>query len=477
MMRRVWTAASGLALLCLFAPAMPVGAEEAPSGELTAAEEEQAAGDEAADAVALPPATIGALTLQPTLAAGVAYFTQSNSWYGRSTANLGRNSDDWWEGSITPGLGAVLDLGDAGRFGGRVSIVGALTRGVDAAGTNVDDDTPTDAALDEAWLSWNSGPLLADSLGEDAVELSGGRQPFELGTGFLIWQGATNGGDRGAYWLAPREAYELAGVAKVESHGLIGRAFYLEPDDDPGTDTKLVGLDLEYGLTEGGCAADAAPTSCIAAGYYNIVNSDIDTRDGMSVFDLRGDTRPLPSLPGVRVAGEFAYETNGSKLDAYGWYGELGYAADELPWAPYLSYRYAFFSGDEGSSGSKSEAFDPLFYDGPDWGIWNQGEILGEWTLSNSNLISHTVRLNAYPTDKLTLTALYYYFRLDDPGSAGVEDHDFSQEVNLIADYAVNGNLSVGAVAATSFPGDAAEQYTGGDQTWSQMILYATVSF
>ena len=347
----------------------------------------------------------------------------------------------------------MLDLGDAGRFGGRVSIVGALTRGVDAAGTNVDDDTPTDAALDEAWLSWNSGPLLAICLGEDAVELSGGRQPFELGTGFLIWQGATNGGDRGAYWLAPREAYELAGVAKVESHGLIGRAFYLEPDDDPGTDTKLVGLDLEYGLTEGGCAADAAPTSCIAAGYYNIVNSDIDTRDGMSVFDLRGDTRPLPSLPGVRVAGEFAYETNGSKLDAYGWYGELGYAADDLPWAPYLSYRYAFFSGDEGSSGSKSEAFDPLFYDGPDWGIWNQGEILGEWTLSNSNLISHTVRLNAYPTDKLTLTALYYYFRLDDPGSAGVEDHDFSQEVNLIADYAVNGNLSVGAVGATSFPG------------------------
>ena len=29
---------------------------------------------------------------------------------------------------------------------------------------------------------------------------------------------------------------------------------------------------------------------------------------------------------------------------------------------------------------------------------------LGEWVLANSNLISHTVRLNAYPTDKLTLT-------------------------------------------------------------------------
>ena len=154
----------------------------------------------------------------------------------------------------------------------------------------------------------------------------------------------------------------------------------------------------------------------------------------MNVFDIRGDARPLTALPGLRLAGEFAYEKNGSDLEAYGWYGEIGYAADDLPWSPYLSYRYAFFSGDEESSSGKSESFDPLFYDGPDWGTWTQGEILGEWVLANSNLISHTIRLNAYPTDKLTLTALYYYFLLDDPGAAGVDDHDFAQEVNLMAD-------------------------------------------
>jgi hypothetical protein len=118
-----------------------------------------------------------------------------------------------------------------------------------------------------------------------------------------------------------------------------------------------------------------------------------------------------------------------------------------------------------------------LFYDGPDWGIWTQGEILGEWVLGNSNLISHTVRLDAYPTDKLTLTALYYYFQLDDPGSAGVDDHEFSQEINLIADYAVNGNLSIGLVGAVSFPEDAAKQYTGGNDTWLELIAYMSVSF
>ena len=108
----------------------------------------------------------------------------------------------------------------------------------------MDENTPTDVALDEAWLGWNSGSLFADSLGEDAVDLSFGRQDFDLGSGFLIWEGATNGGDRGAYWLAPREAYEMTGIAKLETHGFIGRAFYLEPDDDPDTDTKLARLSM-----------------------------------------------------------------------------------------------------------------------------------------------------------------------------------------------------------------------------------------
>jgi hypothetical protein len=49
-------------------------------------------------------------------------------------------------------LDAALDLHDAGSLYGRVSVVGAFTRGVDAAGPNVDDDTPSDVAVDDAYL-------------------------------------------------------------------------------------------------------------------------------------------------------------------------------------------------------------------------------------------------------------------------------------------------------------------------------------
>ncbi len=471
--------AAALACLALIAHGTPCRADQPSSDEPAAVGEGAAPAEEAFpdDAVALPSATLGALTLQPTLEAGLAYFTQNNSWYGRSTASLGRSSDRWTEGYLTPGLLGELDLGGAGRASAGVSVVGAFTHGTDAAGSNVDDTAPTDVALDQAWIGWNSGSLLAGTLGEDAVDLSVGRQEFELGSGLLIWEGATNGGNRGAYWLSPREAYRMTGIATIETHRFIGRAFYLEPDDDPDTDTKLLGVDVEHALADGACSPDADVTNCVALGYYNVVESDVDTRDGMNVFDVRGDARPLSALPGLRLAGEFAYEKNGSDLEAYGWYGEIGYAAADLPWSPYLGYRYAFFSGDQGGTSGRSEGFDPLFYDGPDWGIWTQGEILGEWVLGNSNLISHTIRLNAHPSDKLTLTALYYYFLLDDPGPAGVDDHDFSQEINLIADYAVNGNLSVGLVGAVSFPEDAAKQYTGGNGTWSELIAYATVSF
>ena len=205
--------------------------EEGTAAEV--AEEELAAEEEASDAIALPAATIGALTLQPTLEAGLAYFTQSNSWYGRSTANLGKNSDRWVEGYVTPGFDYTFELGEPGRIEGSFNVVGAFTHGTDAAGTNVGNETPTDVAINKASIGWNSGALFADSLGEDAVDLSFGRQNFKLGTGFLLWDGASNGGDRGAYWLSPREAYQAAGIAELETHGFTARASIFSPTTTP----------------------------------------------------------------------------------------------------------------------------------------------------------------------------------------------------------------------------------------------------
>ena len=63
-----------------------------------------------------------------------------------------------------------------------------------------------------------------------------------------------------------------------------------------------------------------------------------------------------------------------------------------MPWQPTLSYRYAFFQGDDPGT-IADEAFDPLFVGFYDWGTWWQGEIAGEYFLANSNSISHLARV------------------------------------------------------------------------------------
>lgn len=77
-----------------------------------------------------------------------------------------------------------------------------------------------------------------------------------------------------------------------------------------------------------------------------------------------------------------------------------------LPWKPQLFYRYASFSG------GGNRGFDPLFTGLSDWGSWFQGEVLGEFVLSNSNLNSHQVRLKLQPNDHLTLNLIHYKFLL-----------------------------------------------------------------
>ena len=71
----------------------------------------------------------------------------------------------------------------------------------------------------------------------------------------------------------------------------------------------------------------------------------------------------------------------------------------------------------------------------------------------------------------------YFKFRLDDAGAAGVTSRDFADEWNLTLDWTATDNLTISAVAAYVEPDAAAEEYTGGDDSWSYGMLYGSVSF
>lgn len=410
-------------------------------------------------------------SITPSISLEAAFFPQSQSWFGESEANLGDKSDHWFEEALTLAVDGRLSLGGNGYLYGRASGILTASQRTDAAGSNLPDDNIDDVALEDVYVGWSSGELLVDSLGIDTLDLSYGQQKYEVGTGFLFDDGGSDGRQRGAYWIGARRAFEQAAIARVEAGGLLARAVFLEPNDRADTDTRIYGFDLEWSEED---------LVTAGLGYYNIFESETDSRDGMDVFDVRVQTTPLGRgefLPGLTLAGEFAKEENGSRQEGQGYYGEIGYDfGDATSWAPYLSYRYAHFSGDDPDT-SKDDGFDPLLYGFTDWGTWFQGEILGEYVLLNQNLNSHTVRLRMTPADKLTVNLLYFHFWLDEAEGFGVSDSDFADEIDLIVDYTLNDNISFSLVGAAAEPHEGAEEFTGGDEVWYYGMLYTKISF
>jgi hypothetical protein len=139
----------------------------------------------------------GRLRIEPDLTLQLAGFWHRNPWWGASREILGDNAGRWGEGSIEPGVTVTRSLGAAGSLEARYSYLAVWTRGgTDATGGNFPDETAESALVEDLYLKWRSGDLFPD-LGQDALELSVGRQPYELGTGFLFWQGGQSGGTRG----------------------------------------------------------------------------------------------------------------------------------------------------------------------------------------------------------------------------------------------------------------------------------------
>ena len=247
---------------------------------------------------------------------------------------------------------------------------------------------------------------------------------------------------------------------------------YFKANDNPDSDTKVGGITLDYSLGDLGT---------IGGGYYS-VDSDIETRDSMDVYDIRYSVTPFKAfdvadwLAPLTFEGEFVREDNGSQLKADGWYLSGGYSFDNTPWKPSITYRYASFEGDNPNS-SKSENFDPLFYGFYDWGYWYQGEILGEYVLLNSNLNTSMLRVSADPTDSIHVNFFYYHNELDNSGGFGVQSDDFADEYNITIDWTLVDYLALSLVGAYVNPDDGAEEFTGGDDDWFYGMVYANFSF
>ena len=371
------------------------------------------------------------------------------------SSDFAGSNTGWYEGTIEPSLSASYNMAQGGTLYGEFSAIASKTLGDgDATGlTNPETNANNAEGMDveQAHVGWRSGNLFS-SLGEDAIDISVGAQDYHMGDGFLIQDGNFDY-ENGTYWLAPHQAFRQSAMIRVNTKPLRGDLFFLQTDESQGS-TKLYGVNLEYTNDKLGSVEGV---------FLNFGDSDFSSREGMNVFRLRYQGNPV-GLEGLSLSAAYTLENGGDNvdIDANAWHAEIAYTSSSLPWNPTLTYRYVHFSGDDPAT-ADYEGYDPLFYaPAGDWGTWYIGEITGTYYIFNSDENVNMLHLRTNPTEKLSAGVIFYTYELDQATEQG--NKDFSQEINVFADYAVNDNLFAQMVYGYAQPDDALTEMTGGTE-------------
>lgn len=401
--------------------------------------------------------------------AGLGAFAFSNSLYANPRPDpSGDLSSNWQESYVKPALSGDFSLHNGSTVFAKGSVVGARTF---SAPPGIVGESASGYHAEDLYIGWRSGTSLGET--EDAIEITLGRAPYKLGHGFLIYDGSGDGGSRGGFWTGARSAWERAAIGRFKMGIHMLETFYLERDDLPEaeTDTKLWGANYELTVRE---------NSTIGLTYVKAsANEDtLPLRDEMDVYDARVFLVPFNSLPGLSVELEYALEDNGDAMESTGWTAQVGYELSGIGWKPRISYRYAFFEGDDPNT-PESEAFDPLYLGFYDWGTWYQGEIAGEYFLGNSNLISHQVRVHVTPSESLSGGLVGYDFILDQPTTfaPGVTSDEVAYELDAYLDWKINSNITASFVLAYAEPGDAVEEGLGRTESLKYGMVYVSYAY
>jgi len=371
-------------------------------------------------------------------------------------------SDNWFESYVKPALSGTVHAGK-GTFFGKISAVGERTY---AAPPPLVGSEASSFMIEDLYIGWRSGKALG--VGEDALEFTFGRAQYKIGHGLLLWDGGGEGGTRGGFWSNGRKAWALAGVARYHAKKNTLEAFYLDRNEVPEseTGTRVAGANYERAL---------GSSTTLGATYMHFMADSLAARDGMNVYNLRAYTSPLRKLPGLSFEAEYAMEDNGDLRSATAWNVLAAYELSKSSWKPRISYRYAFFSGDDPAT-TKNESFDMLLPGFYDWGTWWQGEIGGEYFLANSNLVSHQVRLHVKPSGSVSGGLIGYAFKHDQLFGTNTSK-DVATELDAYTDWSVNSNFIVSFVAALAHPQAATTQQYNQTSNFTYGMIYVAYAY
>lgn len=349
-----------------------------------------------------------------------------------------------------------------------------------------------------------AGLNLRSASSEATLDLSGGQQPYRLGTGFLIDLGAQNGNQRGAVLVSPRRAWEYSGIAKFGVGRFSADAFVLDDNEITSADphTTLAGGKVEYRLSE------TPGDEFLGVSYIHAFDSTMpyirapltildNGREGTQTVNPYLRVRPLgKALPGLYAAIEGAYQWNNRiDLSAYAISVEVGHQWQDVAMRPKVSYAFRQYSGDDPGTGDL-ERFDPLFYDGGVNAFASGSN--AALAFYNTNVRTHRVSLNLTATERDFLTFSYWRVEAVEENSplqfgqggrlqlingrpalvSGVPSRHLSDD--LYAEYvrmlSPNAYLTLGA--GISFPGSGLEGAAGrGLDVWAGALVNLTIAY
>ncbi|GAB2786970.1 hypothetical protein GCM10027040_11310 [Halomonas shantousis] len=315
------------------------------------------------------------------------------------------DSRDWQEGFVKYGLGATHMLGDGGSsLYANVAWVSSGTFGEgDAAGFTTGDERRTH--LENLYAGWKSGELFP-MLGQDGVDLSVGRQRIQVGDGFLISGDSLNFGEGlldgdlnrgGAYYLAARQSFENTAVLRLGGdRGWRSDLMWLKSGNPAQAEPELAVATLE----------NVSDAGTFGATYIDVLDVDDDHaflypgREDTRVYSLRAQGNA--GVEKLFLAGQYAWQENGSDNHENAWYLEAGWTFAELPGSPVVSYRFSRFS----------EQYDALFYgNGRALGTWFQGEVAANYAGPfSTNTRVQQISLALAPSPSVSLGAMLYDF-------------------------------------------------------------------
>lgn len=417
-------------------------------------------------------------------------YSNSNAWFAQPDPLLagnpladgapGKGYTAWIEGFAMGGIYGITRLTswqNLHLYGGASYIVSF------SAGRELfTDKSRFHGEVEDAFVGIIGGKRL-DNENDYSYNILYGRKQFVLGNGWLIINTSMNGEERAALQINPRWAARNLFQAGASWNKLHFQIFQMRPNELPifYSHTIINGLNIEWDKNSSiqlGASVLNSPRSNIK---YYMPDGAAHNRKGLWVYNLRLFGNPETGKSGFIYKTELGYQNNENfKMRAYAGYAQLGWNFANTQGKPSLSYRFAYFSGDNPNT-EAYERWDAL-YTGGTGEQWVQGSNMYK-IVQNSNEMSHLLQLIYSPIPKIqTVTQIWSFIAPQtnnlggNPGLSIMNSHYYGTELNLTIKYFHSRNWYFHINTAITFPGNAIKGIISNTKSWFCLMAFVRLS-